>query len=195
MKFEDRLLDELKTVVRTRAEERGGAHGTMRRRRRALAGGLGAAAAGAAGVAGVVSFTMVGPAASPAWSVEEGENGKVTVSIDKWQDLDGLERELGKYASHALVQVAPVGKACSSEWENALREIRPSEMGVEMQDPDSEDRTSGTLYLTFDLAQVPEDGTLVAYHVEHADSNTLGGDRLLVGDGQVESCELVPRAG
>ncbi|NEA31282.1 hypothetical protein [Streptomyces sp. SID13031] len=84
----------------------------VRRSRRRLAV---AVAAGGALVAGIVVAAPLvggGETASPAYAVTDAGNGKITVTIYRAEDADGLERRLAQAGLRAEVVYFPRGMRC-----------------------------------------------------------------------------------
>ena len=112
--FEERLLDELKTVVSQRsAEEELAAepatHSPIRRQAPRLA--LGAAAVLVA-AAGVLVFNSGGDNASQAFAVEPQDGGGVTIAVYSAEDSTGLEAALAEAGIHSQVNWLPTGMMC-----------------------------------------------------------------------------------
>jgi hypothetical protein len=119
MRFEDRLLHELRNVVV--ANQTSGARGrrswtgSRSPRRLALAG----AAAVFVAVAALAVVQLVGGGAAPAYAVNKNDDGTVTVEISSLSDAAGLERKLRDAGIPAVVQYLPPGKACKQPWPTA----------------------------------------------------------------------------
>lgn len=118
--FEERLLDELRSLVVARPDS--GTERPLRRprallaspsrRRLALVGGVAALLAVAAGAG--VPFLVRGP--SPAFAVSANDDGTVTVEINSLSDAAGLEAKLREAGIRAVVQYLPAGKTCKQPW-------------------------------------------------------------------------------
>jgi hypothetical protein len=112
--FEERLLDELKTVVSQRSAEQEAqvepaAHSPGRRRAPRLA--LGATAVLAAATA-VLIFNSGSDKASKAFAVEPQDGGGVTVRIYSPEDAAGLEGALAEAGIRSQVSWLPTGVMC-----------------------------------------------------------------------------------
>jgi hypothetical protein len=107
--FEDRLLVELRGLVREKPAPSG--RRRLGGRRLALAGGL-ATAVAAAAIAGV--FLSAG--AKAAYAVTKHEDGSVTVEVDSLTDAAGLKSALQAAGVNAVVEYLPAGKMCQQPW-------------------------------------------------------------------------------
>jgi hypothetical protein len=107
--FEERLLVELRKMVKTDPVERGR---RLPGRRLAVAGGL-AAVLAAAAIAGVLVLSAGTPAA---YAVTKNADGTVTVEIDSLSDAAGLQAKLQEAGVNAVVEYLPAGKACQQPW-------------------------------------------------------------------------------
>jgi hypothetical protein len=113
--FEERLLDELKTVVAQRGAEQAtpveAAASTPIWRRRApqLAGG---AAAVFAAAAAVLVVNSGGGNTSRAFAVEQQDGGGVTIKVNSPEDSSGLEAVLAEAGIRSQVTWLPAGMAC-----------------------------------------------------------------------------------
>ncbi len=119
MSFEDRLLNELRSVV-VANQTSGDGHrrswtASRSPRRLALAG----AGAALVAVAAVAAVQFVGGGAAPAYAVNKNDDGTVTVEISSLSDAAGLERKLRDAGIPAVVQYLPPGKACKQPWPTA----------------------------------------------------------------------------
>jgi hypothetical protein len=111
--FEERLLQELRSVVIVQpTPRRPRIRMSFSRRRLALAGGVAALAAVAA-AAGVPFLTG---GAEPAYAVSKNDDGSVTVEVGSLADAAGLEAKLREAGIPAVVQYLPPGKACKQPW-------------------------------------------------------------------------------
>jgi len=106
--FEDELLAELRAVVSER--EVAPRRSFVRRHRVAV----GLAACATLAVAGTVTAAVVGGerTTSPAYSVTEGPDGKVTITIYNGEDGEGIERRLAQAGVTAEVTEVPVNQSC-----------------------------------------------------------------------------------
>lgn len=194
MRFRDQLRSDLKAVVaeraRAKAVERQAARRLGWQPKVLLAGGFTAALA--------ASMVVVnGYGADPAWSVQKQDNGSITVHINDWTDPRGLEHELEKYVPNALVQIAPKGKRCTSDW------YQPTGAGSMAWTKKDRNGDAEVTSWTVLLEDVTPGTTLVAYHEAGKRPGTVTapgekstiygmGDRLEVAKGDVGPCELVP---
>ncbi|GAA1585228.1 hypothetical protein GCM10009789_43590 [Kribbella sancticallisti] len=105
--FEDELLVELRTLVADRAKQ----HRPPVRKRRVMIS-LATCLTVAAGMA--VALPLLGgkQITSPAYSVTVGSTGKVSVKIIRFEDAEGLERDLAAAGVSADVHYLPAGKTC-----------------------------------------------------------------------------------
>ncbi|GAB2959180.1 hypothetical protein ACFMQL_11445 [Nonomuraea fastidiosa] len=101
MRFEERVLMDLKAEIERRAARR-------RRNRRLYASGAVAAVAAAVAVA-VPSLTV-----APAYAVSTNADGTVRVEINEFKDADKLERDLMANNVRADITYLPPGKQCKS---------------------------------------------------------------------------------
>jgi hypothetical protein len=108
--FEERLLDELRSLVV--AQPSSGLEQRGSRRRLVLAGSVAVLLAAAAGAG--VPFLSSG--AAPAYAVSTNDDGTVTVEINSLGDAAGLESKLRAAGVRAVVQYLPPGKACKQPW-------------------------------------------------------------------------------
>jgi hypothetical protein len=104
--FEENLLTELRAVV---AEQAGAPRRARPRGRLVLA----AASVVAAGlVVGVPA--MNGARAPAAHAVTSNPDGTLTITVDRLEDPEGLERELAAHGISADISFAPPGKMCGT---------------------------------------------------------------------------------
>jgi hypothetical protein len=108
--FEERLLAELRGLVREEPAPTG--RRRLGGRRIALAGGL-ATAVAAAATAGVF-FLFTG--AQAAYAVTKHADGSVTVEVDSLTDAAGLQSALQAAGVNAVVEYLPDGKMCQQPW-------------------------------------------------------------------------------
>jgi hypothetical protein len=110
--FEERLLQDLQSLVVARPVERGQGRPIWRRPRFALAGGLAALLAAAA----TVGIAVLSAGTQAAYAVTKNANGTVTVEIDSLSDAAGLQAKLGAAGLNAVVEYLPAGKMCKQPW-------------------------------------------------------------------------------
>ncbi|WP_433005567.1 hypothetical protein [Kribbella sp. CA-294648] len=131
------------------------------RSRRRLAVAVAAGGALVAGVAVAAPLVGGGETASPAYAVTDAGNGKITVTIYRAEDADGLERRLAQAGLRAEVVYFPRGMHC---------ERSPHGVGFDGQWSSTDNwdgqRSHGTSY-TLKPADF-EGATLV---IEQSDSN------------------------
>ncbi|HEY0689769.1 MAG TPA: hypothetical protein VGD71_12090 [Kribbella sp.] len=108
--FEDELLAELRAVVSEREVASAQRRGFVARHRVVV----GLAACATLAVAGTVAVSVVGgdQTTSPAYSVTKTPDGKVTVTIYRSDDAEGLERRLAQAGVTADVTYIPQGMVC-----------------------------------------------------------------------------------
>jgi hypothetical protein len=104
-RFEDRLLEQLRGVVAARPVPDVVTRRRPGRTRLALAG------AGVAAATAVVAIVATGGDVTPAYAVESGPGGSVTVEIRSLSDAAGLQRSLRDAGVPAVVDYAPAGCA------------------------------------------------------------------------------------
>lgn len=107
-RFEENLLTELREVVAARAV----APRPVRPRRRLVLATAGAGALAAALVVGLPA--MNGDRTPAAHAVTDNPDGTVTITVNRLEDPEGLERELAARGITADVSYAPPGKTCQS---------------------------------------------------------------------------------
>jgi hypothetical protein len=113
--FEERLLTELKDVVRARnLDATAGldipaprAPARSRRRRVTLAVAAATLLAG-----GMAAPAVLGLGGSAAYAVDRAADGTITVSIRDFKDAPGLERQLRRLGVNAVVDYVPFGRQC-----------------------------------------------------------------------------------
>jgi hypothetical protein len=106
--FEENLLTELRQVVAAQAAAE--TPRPVRPRGRLVLATAGAGAFAAALVFGVPA--MNGDHAPAAHAVTDNDDGSVTITVNRLEDPEGLERELAAHGITADVTFAPPGKAC-----------------------------------------------------------------------------------
>jgi hypothetical protein len=109
--FEERLLDELRSLMAAPPVDRGQRIRLSRGPRLALAGGV--AAVAAAAVVGVVALSA---GTQAAYAVTRNADGTVTVEIDSLTDAAGLQAKLQEAGVNAVVEYLPEGKMCAQPW-------------------------------------------------------------------------------
>jgi hypothetical protein len=111
--FEQNLLTELREVVANRVAPRPRPAWTPRRRiALATAGG------GLLALAAVVGPSAIGVEQAPAaYAVEANDDGTVTVEVRRFEDADGLERQLKAHGIAAEVDYTPPDKYCEPRFE------------------------------------------------------------------------------
>lgn len=102
--FETALLTELRQHVAERDSPP-----ARRSRTRLVVAGLGVAAA-----AVTAAVVVPGLGVTPAYSVQEGNSGEVTVSVERFEDASGLERALEAHGIPADVTYVPDGGQCAA---------------------------------------------------------------------------------
>lgn len=118
--FEDELLAELKTVVADQAQTR-----PVRGKRRLLIG-LAACMTLVAGTA--VALPLLGgeETTSSAYSVTVESGGQVTIKIVRFEDAEGLERELAKVGVSADVHYLSGRQTCRRSPAGVVAVVEPS---------------------------------------------------------------------
>jgi hypothetical protein len=178
MSFEDRLLNELRSVVvanQTPGERRRRSWAVSRSPRRLALAGAGAVLAA---IAAVALVQLAGGGATPAYAVNKNDDGTVTVEISSLSDAAGLENKLRDAGIPAVVQYLPPGKACKQPWPTAI--------------PPSDDHSG----VTADAGKAPIKGGVehTPDHTRFTISRNLPADTTLVIMTQVsESSELKVR--
>jgi hypothetical protein len=114
--FEENLLAELREVVAEQAE----APRPARPRRRLVLATAGAGLVAAGLVVGIPAMT--GDRAPAAHAVTSNPDGTVTITVNRLEDPEGLERELAARGITADVSFAPPGKTCRSYPERFQRQ-------------------------------------------------------------------------
>lgn len=107
--FEAELLQELRSTVATRSQQRRSpkAHSPHRFIRRS---GL---AAGAAAAAAVAVVFVPGVLADPAYAVSNGPQGTIEVQVNRLEDAAGLQHALAQRGVKANVQYLGIEKKCT----------------------------------------------------------------------------------
>jgi len=157
------------------------------RRRLVLAAGAGVIAA-----AVVLGMPAVdGPTAPAAYAVRAEPDGTVLVSIERFEDAEGLERAIEAHGISAEVDYTPFGQHCQQpRWPEGSSEV-PAEAPMLIFDPNRPkfsvalrpdhigDRTVVIEHTKIEMAPPTEGHTLLAY-------------RLMIVEGPVAPCVLVP---
>jgi hypothetical protein len=128
--FEENLLAELREVVAEQAVvERAVAERPVRSRRRLVLATAGAGLVAAGLVVGIPAVT--GDHTPAAHAVTGNDDGTVTITVNRLEDPDGLERELAAHGITADVSFAPPGKMCRPIPERFQRaEDQPHEVHI-----------------------------------------------------------------
>jgi hypothetical protein len=194
MSFEDRLLNELRSMVvanQTSGEGRRRSWTFSRSPRRlALAG----AAAVLVALAAVAAVQLVGGGAEPAYAVNTNDDGTVTVEIASLKDAAGLEQKLRDAGIPAVVQYLPPGKACKQPWPTAPG--APASRGDHSAIKGGVEHTSDHTRFTISK-NLPADVTLVIMtQVGSVAGGPSGaGERtaiaVVLAHGEVQPCEVV----
>jgi hypothetical protein len=198
MSFEDRLLQELRSMVVANPEpvERGRRSWALSRspRRLALAGATVALVA----VATVAAVQLVSGGAAPAYAVNKNDDGTVTVEISSLSDAAGLERKLRDAGIPAVVQYLPPGKACKQPWPGGTPApgSLSSPGGKQAIKGGVEHTAGGSTRFTISK-DIPADLTLVIMTqvgaATDSDSETRGPSAIGIAlvQGEVPPCEVV----
>jgi hypothetical protein len=173
--FEDRLLDELRTVVAARPAPEAVSAAPPRRLRLALA--TGAVAATAVGVV-VISG---GDSAAPAYAVEQQPDGSVTVEIRSLRDAAGLQEKLRAAGIPAVVDYTPAGKMCRAPRGRPATVVRRKSIRIAV-------REGRTTTFTISRGSVGPGQTLVIMSSMGSGASSLGTELV---EGPVATCELV----
>ncbi|ADB31898.1 hypothetical protein Kfla_2833 [Kribbella flavida DSM 17836] len=112
--LDDRAEADLQRIVGTPVGSLGEVRrpAPVRRSRRRLAVAVAAGGALVAGVAVAVPLVGGGETASPAYAVTDAGDGKITFTIYRTEDADGLERRLAQAGVRAEVVYFPRGMRC-----------------------------------------------------------------------------------
>ncbi|ADD44237.1 hypothetical protein Snas_4593 [Stackebrandtia nassauensis DSM 44728] len=137
--FEDRLLNEFRTYFDERNQTMTNTEETPAKTPRfgratkfSFAGGIGAVALGIGAVVALPALT-----ASPAYAVEEKDNGNIDIELYGPQDPEGLEEALAEYGIQSQVDFPPSGMGCApdrfepAESDNQLSESMTMRSGDE----------------------------------------------------------------
>jgi hypothetical protein len=200
--FEERLLDELKSVVAQRRAEQSAARparAPLGRRRRVVV----VASAGALAIAAAVGLPLFGgsstaPPASAAFELTTNADSTISVTIHRFDDADGLEAQLAEHGVPADVTYTPYGQHCQADrYEPSPTQHRvdldyPNPAGVPLNVNDVE------LSVTLRPAEFQPDETLIIENkwAGEADPPKAGAVKLfqlvhvVTATGPVEPCEL-----
>jgi hypothetical protein len=203
MSFEDRLLQELRSMVVASQEpfEKGRRSWARSRSPRRLA--LAGATVVLAAVAAVAAVQLVSGGAAPAYAVNKNDDGTVTVEISSLSDAAGLEQKLREAGIPAVVQYLPPGKTCKQPWPTAAPGT-PSSAG---------DHSAGTAgpekaaimggvehtpdHTRFTISKnLPADTTLVIMTQVGGPSEATGPSSvgITLAHGEVQPCEIIDAA-
>lgn len=153
---------------------------------------LAAAGAGVLAAAVVLGMPAVdGPSTPAAYAVRAEPDGTVLVSIERFEDAEGLERAIEAHGISAEVDYTPFGQHCQQpRWPEGSSEV-PAEAPMLIFDPNRPkfsvalrpdhigDRTVVIEHTKIEMAPPTEGHTLLAY-------------RLMIVEGPVAPCVLVP---
>jgi hypothetical protein len=171
--FEDRLLDELRTVVAARPAPAAGPQ--PRRLRLVLATG-----AIAATTVGVIVLSG-GDSAAPAYAVERQPDGSVTVEIRSLRDASGLQEKLRAAGIPAVVDYTPIGKMCRAPRGRPATVVGRKSMKIGI-------REGRSTTFTITRGSVRPGQTLVIMSSIGAGASSLGTE---VVEGPVAPCQLI----
>lgn len=198
--FEERLLGELKSVVAQRKAEqsdRARARTPLWRRR----GVVSVASAGALAVGAAVGVPLIGgettaPSASAAYTVTT-DDGTVTATVRRFEDAEGLERQLEAHGINAEVDYTPLDMKCEQPRYTPARPVRGAVV-FSFADPDAvEDVGHEVPYtLVVDPARIGPGQTVVLEAGQVSLGPADGGGASMwadvsVADGPVQPCRLV----
>ncbi|HEX2130886.1 MAG TPA: hypothetical protein VHH15_04945 [Actinophytocola sp.] len=178
--FEQNLLTELREVVADQA--------AARRPRRSPARRLVPAAAGAGLLAAGLLVglpALDGEQARAAYAIDANDDGTITVTVDRLEDADGLERQLAAHGVSAVIDYVPPGQQCRQ----VPRRFEPMSVTrewVDMSRPDIE--TDSEFSVTLRPALF-EDKTLIIEAMRAGDGHSLL--FVSVTAGPVAPCVLV----
>jgi hypothetical protein len=196
--FEERLLAELRQVVSDSAVTSPAPEDSVvparpirstPRRRLAFAVTAAILAAGLA-----VGVPLVGgeKAGSPAYAIDRATDGTITVAINRWDNPDGLERDLEANGIPAEVDLLPTGKVCKEP------RFKPADWPDNKILMSETSDTPGVVHLTLKPSDFQPGWTLVI--TGHPIQEMPGGGTVFYGpavsvaDGPVAYCEPVDRA-
>jgi hypothetical protein len=189
MSFEERLLQELRSVVAANGKEPRGSRSWAAPRRLGLAG----AAAALVAVAAVAAVQLVSGGAEPAYAVNTNDDGTVTVEISSLSDAAGLERKLRDAGIPAVVQYLPPGKVCKQPWPTATPGGHPAKSGVEgTAMKGGVEHTAGHTRFTISK-NLPDGDTLVIMTQVGGPSEATGPSAIgiTLAHGEILPCEIV----
>ena len=201
--FEDRLLDELRSLVVAQPSSGPEPHRRRRlswvasvpRRRLALVGSVAAVLAVAA-AAGIPFLTS---GAAPAYAVRTNDDGTVTVEISSLSDAGGLQSKLRDAGVRAVVQYLPAGKACKEPW-FTLAWPQDKKSALEEANKNGEPAIKGGVSHTSDghtrftiSRTLPADETLVIMTRTTGAAGEAGAESvgIALAKGEVMPCEIV----
>lgn len=180
--FETRLLSELRREVVGASAP---APRRSRRTRRPVVAAAGVAAAAAVGV-----VLVPGLGSTPAYSVQQGNNGEITVEVNRPEDAAGLERLLAEHGVAADITYLAWPLQCADDRYVEVPDDRQSGMGMSIG--------SELLRLTLPPGAVQEGDTVVlslSYRpIQGVDGDVefTGGESSVsfgVADGAVAPCD------
>jgi hypothetical protein len=201
--FEERLLDELKSVVAHRKAEQSTARPARaplwRRRSVVSVASAGALAIGAAIGLPLLGGSLTAPSASAAFELTTNDDGTITVTIYRFDDADGLEAQLADHGVQADVTQVPNGEHCQPD----RYELSPTQhqVGVDNPTPAGVPLNMNDVQLSFTLRPAdfqPDETLVVANEWAGADTDPpkAGAVQLfqlvhfVTAIGPVEPCEL-----
>jgi hypothetical protein len=182
--FEERLLDELKEIVATRADSGGSARVRSRRR----AGLRPTLIAAAAMVAAGAAVAVLADGTTPAAAVVREPDGTLTVHLDDYTNPKPVERELRKFGVRATVDFLPDNQICHYPRGKRSGDPRATTKILSRVVDTSAFNGSGTFRIHPD--QIPSGQTLVIELTGGRKSSYGIGYELHVGD--VLPCVLEP---
>ncbi|MBB5774783.1 hypothetical protein [Nonomuraea jabiensis] len=188
--FEERLLSALKEEIATRTAEDGVTTtvtpaGRDRSRRRYV--GLSAALAGVAAAATATAVVLSGLGGSPAYAVTEGDDGVITVRINRFNDPEGLQADLAEAGITAIVDYLPEGQTCKEPRGANGNGNDPWGFSLNFE------RSSNVTSFFFEKGRVPKGSTLVmaVSKSKAGDDQPPFGMSLTVVKGPVAPCEPI----
>lgn len=185
--FETALLTELRQHVAER-----NSRPARRSRTRLVVAGLGVAAA-----AVTAAVVVPGLGVTTAYSVQEGNSGEITVSVERFEDASGLEQALRAHGIPADVTYVPDGGQCAAgrydvadrDLTGMLLSLGTNEFKVTL--PPGAVRDGETFVIAASLVRLPATGDPDGDGI-----STLEGSRVWVqadvATGPVAPCRVVP---